>query len=316
MKRFILKKLIFFLFLVAAVATVVFFLLRAIPGNPTVNILGESASKQDIERFNRTLNLHLPVLKAYLGYMGDLAVFNLGNSLYNEQPVIRSILIYFPNTVYLALFSIGFALVVSFPLSVWSVIRKKAHPFMDALLTLGGSVVLSIPAFFLGPLLVIFFSIKLGWLPVSGSEGIRYIILPALTLGLPLSVFEFRIFKEAFEGEYEKKYILLAKAKGLTEIEIFKNHVFKNALLPVITTLGIQLGLLLGGAIITEAVFSYQGIGNLLVHAIKGRDYPVIRGVVLFITILYLMVVFCIEIAYGYLNPAIRFADEKRKKTD
>ena len=291
-------------FLLTAVATVVFFLIHLIPGDPVSSALGPGARGEDIQRVRQELNLDRPLMRRYLEFLKNLVNFSFGRSIFDKRTVISNILPVVPNTIYLAITSMLLALLIAFPLGTLAAFRENTA--VDASITLISSLGLAIPNFFLGPLLIMLFSIKLGWLPVSGSEGFKHIILPMLTLGTSMSAFLTRIIKTALGTELKKPYVVLARAKGLTEFQILRIHLLKNAMVPIITTLGLQLGLLLTGAIITETIFSWQGLGSLLVTSIKQRDYPMIQGIIVFITFVYLTLSFLVDLSYFRIDPRIR----------
>lgn len=314
MKKYIYKRTLLLLFLLIAVSTVVFFLIHFIPGDPVVGILGEGASSEDINRLRQDLNLDKPLLHRYLDFSKNLFNLSFGKSLFNRQTVIRNILTVLPNTLYLALASMVLALIISFPLGTWAAIKGDTHTAVDTSVTLVSSVGLAIPNFVLGPLLIIIFSIKLGWFPVSGSQGFACIILPALTLGTSMSAFLTRIIRTSVGTELKKPYVLLARAKGLTGFQIFKKHLLKNALIPIVTTIGLQMGALLTGAIITETIFSWHGIGSLLVTAIKQRDYPMVQGIIVFMTFVYLILSFLVDLSYFLIDPRIRHQYQYQQK--
>jgi peptide/nickel transport system permease protein len=302
------------LFLLLAVATVVFFLIRLIPGDPVTATLGPGARGEDIQRIRQELNLDSPLLLQYLDFLKNLANFSFGRSISDKRTVMSNILPALPNTIYLALGSMLLALLISFPLGTLAAFRENRA--VDAWITLTSSVGLAIPNFFLGPLLILLFSIKLGWLPVSGSGSFKHILLPILTLGSSMSAFLTRIIKSALSTELKKNYVVLARAKGLTEFQLFRIHLLKNAMVPVITTLGLQLGILLTGTIITETVFSWQGIGSLLVTSIKQRDYPLIQGIIVFISSVYLLLSFLVDLSYFFLDPRIRYELKEKRNPD
>ncbi|MCP5105190.1 MAG: ABC transporter permease, partial [bacterium] len=256
------------------------------------------------ESLRKELNLDKPLWEQYLQFNKNLLNLSFGTAIFNRKPVIHSILTYLPNTLYLAAAAMVLALSISFPLGALAAFRENT--FIDSAVTFGSSVGLAVPNFFLGPLLIMLFSVKLGLLPVSGSGGWQYILLPALTLGTSMSAFLTRIMRTAVGTELKKPYVVLARAKGLSETKIFTKHVLKNSLLPVVTTVGLQMGALLTGAVITETVFSWQGIGSLLVISIKRRDYPMIQGMIVFITFIYLIVNFLVDLSYFALDPRIR----------
>jgi peptide/nickel transport system permease protein len=288
----------------------IFFLIHFIPGDPVTSILGEGANIEDIQRIRRELNLHKSIWDQYLDFNKNLLNLSFGKSIYNDKKVIHNILTYLPNTLYLAAVSMALALLISFPLGAWAAFRENTP--VDSLVTFISSAGLAIPNFFLGPLLIILFSLKLGLLPVSGSEGLKYIVLPALTLGTSMSAFLTRIIRVSIGTELKKSYVVLARAKGLSETKIFLKHLLKNSMIPIVTTIGLQLGALLTGAIVTETIFSWEGIGFLLITSIKRRDYPMVQGLIVFITFIYLIVNLLVDLSYFILDPKIRYEIKKK----
>jgi len=304
MKKYIIKRILLLLFLIGAVSTIVFFLIHLVPGDPVTSVLGPGAGREDIERVRRELGLDKPVIHQYLEFIKNLANLSFGKSISNNQAVTGNILQALPNTIYLAVTSMLLALMISLPLGTTAAFKENTA--VDASITFISSVGLAIPNFFLGPLLIILFSIKLGWLPVSGSESFQHIILPMLTLGTSMSAFLTRITRSAIGTELKKPYVVLAMAKGLTGSQIFWKHLLKNAMIPIVTTIGLQLGALLTGAIITEKVFSWPGLGSLLITSIKQRDYPMVQGIIAFIAFVYLTLSFLVDLSYFLIDPRTR----------
>jgi len=304
MKKYIIKRILLLLFLIGAVSTIVFFLIHLVPGDPVTSVLGPGAGREDIERVRRELSLDKPAIHQYLEFIKNLGNLSFGKSIANNQTVLGNILQALPNTVYLAIASMLLALMISLPLGTTAAFKENTA--VEASITFISSVGLAIPNFFLGPLLIILFSIKLGWLPVSGSESFQHIILPMLTLGTSMSAFLTRITRSAVGTELKKPYVVLAMAKGLTGSQIFWKHLLKNAMTPIVTTIGLQLGALLTGAIITEKVFSWPGIGSLLINSIKQRDYPMVQGIIVFIAFVYLTLSFLVDLSYFLIDPRTR----------
>jgi len=304
MKKYIAKRLFLLAFLLFAVSTMIFFFLHFIPGDPTAGILGDGASAEDMARIRSELNLDKPLGQQYLVYNKNLLNLSFGKSIFNNKPVSRNILTHLPNTLYLAAAAMILALLISFPLGAAAAFKENTP--VDTIVTFVTSAGLAIPTFFLGPLLIILFSVKLNLLPVSGSEGFKYLILPALTLGTAMCAFLTRIIRVSIGMELKKPYVLLARAKGLSETRIFFKHLLKNAMIPIVTTVGLQMGALLTGAIVTETIFSWQGIGVLLIHSINRRDYPMIQGSIVFITSIYLIINLLVDLTYFFLDPRIR----------
>ncbi len=304
MKRYIIKRLLLLAFLLAAVSAVVFFLVHLIPGDPVMSILGEGADTEEVQRLRSELNLDKSLWRQYLDFNKNLLDLNFGKSLFDNKPVIRVILVYLPNTLYLTGAAMLLALLISFPLGALAAFKENTA--VDSFVTFAGSAGMAIPNFFLGPLLIFFFSVKMGLLPVSGSEGFKYIVLPALTLGTSMSALLTRIVRTSVGTELKKNYVVLARAKGLSETKLFFNHILKNSMIPVITTAGLQLGALLTGAIVTETIFSWQGIGTLLITSVNRRDYPMLQGLIVFITFVYLAINFFVDLSYFFFDPGTR----------
>lgn len=269
-----------------------------------MSILGEGADGEEVQRMRNELNLDKSLWHQYLDFNKNLLDLSFGKSLFNNKPVIRTILAYFPNTLYLAGTAMVLALLISFPLGTLAAFKENTA--VDSFVTFTSSAGMAVPNFFLGPMLIFLFSVKMELLPVSGSEGFKYILLPALTLGTSMCAFLTRIVRVSMGMELKKNYVVLARAKGLTEIKLFFNHILKNSMIPIITTAGLQLGALLTGAIVTETIFSWQGIGTLLITSVTRRDYPMLQGLIVFITFIYLSINFVVDLSYFFLDPRIR----------
>ncbi|MCK4837032.1 MAG: ABC transporter permease [Candidatus Aminicenantes bacterium] len=310
MLKFCIKRSFHFVFLIWAASSITFCFIHLIPGDPVVHILGEGSNKEDIQRLRSELKLDESILNQYVDFQKSLLFLDFGKSIVNRKKVIDNILIYLPNTLFLSIFAMGIAVLLSFPMGILAAFKQNS--FFDSLVTFISSTGIALPNFLLGPLLILLFSIRLGWFPVSGSEGVEYLILPSLTLGLSMTSFLTRIIKASIAMEINKSYVVLAKSKGFSDLKIFFKHILKNALTPIITTLGLQMGALLTGTIITETIFSWQGIGCLLIQSINRRDYPMIQGVVVFMTITYLFVHLLVDIIYLIINP--RQLNEIKKK--
>lgn len=298
------KRVAFLFLLVWAVSSVTFFLIRSVPGDPVHYLLGPRAGQEDIQRLRRGLKLERSVWDQYLEYQGRILKFDFGRSFFNGKGVFSNIFNYLPNTLLLSLISMFVALMISFPTG--AVAAFKIDSFYDLSVTTISSLGLSMPNFILGPVLVLVFSVQAGWLPVSGSEGLRHIVLPSLTLGLSMSAVLVRVIKVAVNMELSKPYVLLARSKGLSQPKIFIRHVLKNALPVILTATGLQMGALVTGTIVTETIFSWEGIGCLLVKSVYRRDYPVIQGLVVSMMILYLLVNLLVDMIVAVVHPKIR----------
>lgn len=305
MKRYIVHRLLFFLPTLLGALTLVFFLIHLVPGDPVEVMLGETASAADKEDLRRQLGLHQPVLTQYLGFLRSLARGDLGFSLHANATVTELILTRLPATMELTLCAMLVALVIAFPLATIAATRPRSWIDRSAL---GFSLLgLSIPNFWLGPLLMITISINLGWLPVSGRGSPAHLILPSLTLGLAMAAILTRMLRASLLQIVNEDYVKAARAKGLPEHQVWLKHMLRNALLSVVTILGLQFGSLLAGSIITETIFTWPGIGRLTIQAIQTRDYPLVQGCVLIIATGYLLVNLFTDVVYHIIDPRITY---------
>ena len=305
MARYLFIRLISVFPLALGVATGVFFLIHLIPGDPIDLMLGESAALADRAALRETLHLDEPILKQYGHFMLSLAQGDLGQSFSMKKPVFDVLLSRYPATIELALAALFISITLAVPLGVFSALRHGT--LVDQSILMLSLFGVSIPNFWLGPLLIIFFSLKLNLLPVSGQEGLLSFVLPALTLGLGMAAILLRITRASVIEIVRKEYILTARAKGLLERTVILKHLFRNALIPLITVLGLQFGALLTGAIITETIFSWPGLGRLTISAIYTRDYPLVQGCVLAIAFTYLLVSLLVDILYAIADPRVRY---------
>jgi len=289
---------------ILGVVTLIFFLIHFIPGDPVELMLGETASTADLERLRADLGLDRPVAEQFGTFLLGLVRGDLGNSFFYRRPVVEVILEKLPATLELAAAAMVLALLLALPLGIVAAVRKDS--FTDRAAMLASLVGISMPNFWLGPLLIILFSIKLGWLPVSGREGAASIVLPALTLGTALAALLSRMTRSAMLDVLGEDYLRTARAKGLSEKVVIVKHAFRNALLPVLTIVGLQFGALLSGAVITENVFAWPGIGSLLIQAINTRDYPMVQGCVLVISLGYVAANFLTDLLYSLSDPRVK----------
>ncbi len=305
MKRYFLRRLALLLPTLLGALTLVFFLIHMVPGDPVEVMLGETAGAADKEELRRSLGLHRPLHEQYASFLAGLVTGDLGLSLYERAGVAELIRARLGATIELAFCAALAALLLSFPLALLAAARRGSWRDRGALLfSLLG---LSMPNFWLGPLLIIVFSIHLGWLPVSGRGGPANVILPAFTLGLGMAAILTRILRASLLRVRTEEYVQAARAKGLSEKRVWLKHMLRNALLPVITIMSLQFGSLLAGAVITETIFSWPGIGRLTIQAIQTRDYPLVQGCVLVIAISYLLVNFITDVFYRLADPRISY---------
>jgi ABC-type dipeptide/oligopeptide/nickel transport system permease component len=304
MFRFIARRLVLTVPVLAGVATLVFSLIHVVPGDPVQAMLGESAAPQDIAALRVRLGLDRPLPVQYAAFMRGALAGDLGESLRTGRPVAREITERFPATAELAVASIAVALALAVPLGILAAVH--AGTTIDHVASTVALVGISMPNFWLGPLLAIVFSIWLGWLPVSGRGTPAHLVLPAITLGAPLAALLARITRASLIDELRELYVVAGLARGLSWTRVVLNHAFRNSLIPVVTVLGLQFGVVLTGAVVTETIFSWPGIGRYLIQSISARDYPAVQGCVLFIAVVYVGMNLLVDLAYGLLDPRIR----------
>jgi len=305
-KRYFLQRLLLLVPTLLGALTLVFFLIHLIPGDPVEVMLGETASAADKEELRHSLGLNRPLAAQYGSFLTGLMTADLGQSLSEQTGVADLIRARIPATLELTGFAMAIAIVLSFTLALLGAINRGS--WIDRMALLFSLLGLSMPNFWLGPLLMIIFSIQLGWLPVSGRGGIDHLLLPSLTLGLAMAAILTRILRISLLRVAHEDYIQTARAKGLSEKQVWLKHTLRNALLSVVTILSLQFGSLLAGAIITETIFSWPGVGRLTVQAIQTRDYPLVQGCVLVIAVSYLLVNFLTDIFYHLIDPRIVYA--------
>lgn len=305
MKRYLSQRLLLFFPTLLGSLTLVFFLVHLIPGDPVEVMLGETVSSADKEGLRRAMGLDLPIGTQYLRFLQALAQGDLGRSLYQQGGVAELVFSRLPATIELTLSAMGVALLIAFPLGILAAVKKNRWADRGALLfSLLG---LAMPNFWLGPLLMIVFSIGLGWLPVSGRGGPQHLILPSFTLGMVMASILIRMIRSSLLEAINEDYIRTARAKGVSERKIWLKHALRNSLLPVITILGLQFGALLAGSIITETIFAWPGIGRLTIQAIQTRDYPLAQGCILVISTSYLVVNLLTDILYRLVDPRVSY---------
>lgn len=305
MPKYILKRILILIPTIIGVSFVVFSLLYLSPGDAALASAGPNAPKETIEILRDKMGLNDPFLIQYGRFLKNLIFhFDLGTSYQSKTPVIEKILRVFPNTLKLAGVSLIFAIISGIILGIIAGINK--NNIIDSLISFAGMIGLAMPIFWSGLLLIIIFSSKLKLLPASGFSSWRHMILPVLALGLQTSSSIMRMTRSSMIEVLDKDYIRTARAKGLKKSRIIFIHALKNAMIPIITTIGLQAGGLLGGSILTETVFSISGIGRLMVDSVKTRDYPVILGGVMFIALVYSIISIIVDILYGFLNPQIK----------
>jgi peptide/nickel transport system permease protein len=285
------------------VSSITFFLLHLVPGDPVEVMLGESASIADRASLRADLGLDAPVAEQWIRFHKNLLSLDFGESLYSKKPIAATLAERIPWTMALAFASLCIALAIALPLGIIAALRP--HSLWDSVAATISLLGISIPNFLLGPLLIIVFSIVLAWFPVSGTEQPSSIVLPALTLGTSLAAILSRMVRASLLEVLSEEYIVAARARGLGTRAIILRHALPNAALPVLTVIGLQLGTLLGGAVITEMIFSWPGIGQLTIEAIQRRDYPLVQMCVLVISVAYVLVNTLTDLIYVRVDPRI-----------
>src|ERR1700692_4473159 len=304
MPRYILSRVLYTLPVIWLVVSTVFLLIHFVPGDPIQQMLGEGAAAGDIQAARHAYGLDVPLGQQYLNYWKGVLHGDLGKSLRFNQGVTSLIANRYPNTLQLTLASLFVAIVLAVPAGVRS--ARRRNRWDDRLLSVVSLFGLSFPNFALGPILILLFAIKAGWLPVSGAGSFANLVLPALTMGSALAAILTRMVRTSMLEELSQDYIRTARAKGLPERSVVYRHALRNAMIPVLTVLGLQFGALLAGAIVTEKIFSWPGIGRLTVDAISSRDYFLVQGCILAIGLTYVAVNFLTDVLYSVANPRIR----------
>lgn len=305
MFRYVLKRLLLALPVLLGVSVVVFVAIRLIPGDPALLMAGQAATQEVVQQIRTSLGLDQPLPVQYLYFLRNVIRGDLGRSLFNGAPVVEELAQRFPRTVRLALASILVASLIGIPSGVFAATRRSS--WVDTLVMVVALAGVSVPVFWLGLNLILVFSVRLQWLPAFGYETWRHLLLPSVTLGAASAAIVARMTRSAMLEVLSQEYVRTARAKGLGERVVVNRHALRNALIPVVTILGLQLGTLLSGAVLTETVFAWPGIGRLLVEAVLARDYPVIQGATLLIAATFVALNVLVDVLYGLLDPRIRY---------
>ena len=304
MAQLLVRRLLLTLPVLFGVATLVFSLTHLVPGDPVQAMLGENASPQEISSLRHRLGLDRPLPVQYVGFMKGAVTGDIGTSLRTNEPVAGAIAARLPATFELAAASMSIAMLIGIPLGIVGAVRAGTR--VDHFATTLALVGISIPNFWLGPLLAIVFAVELGWFPVSGRGSLLHVVLPAVTMGTPLGAVVARMTRASLLEQLGELYVLAARAKGVSRARAVLEHAFRNSLIPIVTIVGLQFGAVLTGAVITETIFAWPGVGRLLVQSIGARDYPMVQGCVLLIAITYVTVNLVVDVLYGLLDPRIR----------
>ncbi len=306
MWRYVLKRLLGSAVTIWGVLTIVFLLLRILPGDPARLVAGLTASPEEIEVARERLGLNEPLPVQYGIFMGRVLQGDLGTSLFTRRPIMDDIIARLPYTIQLALVTMMLTALLGIPLGILAATYQKT--WVDHVISVGALLGISIPSYALGLLLIVIFAVNLKWLPAAGaSEGINSLILPSFTLSLIFLAVITRITRGAMLEALRQDYVRTARAKGLPNHQVLTQHALRNALLPVVTILGLQFGGLMSGAVLTETVFGWPGLGLLLTESIFNRDYPMVEGLVLFIAVIFVFVNLVVDLLYAAIDPRIHY---------
>lgn len=305
MLQYVIKRLISTVPVLLGISLLLFFMLRMLPGDPAQVLAGQMATPEEIQLIRHQLGLDQPIYIQYAAFLARLARFDLGRSARTQNPVTEEIWARLPNTVLLAVVAITLACLFGIPAGIVSAV--KPYTWIDVLVTLTALFGISMPVFWLGLMLVVVFSVILKWLPAGGTGSWQHVVLPAFTLASFVVAFIARMTRSTMLEALSQDYTTTARSKGLREKAVVVKHALRNALIPIITVVGLQFGLLLGGAVLTETVFAWPGLGRLIVDSILARDYPMIQGAILIFGLLYIFVNLVVDLIYAFVDPRIRY---------
>lgn len=301
---YVIRRLLQLVFIVWAVSVLVFVVVRLLPGDPAQMMAGPNASTEQVENIRIRLGLDKPIIHQYLVFLQDAAHGNLGISFRYDRPVTAMIAEVYPVTLKLAFVSMGLALLVALPLGILGALHPDS--LLDRFSLILASFSQSMPGFFLGIVFLMIFAVKLRWFPALGYEGVKAIVLPAVTLAFGLIAMLIRVTRSSFIEALCADYVRTARSKGVSEPRILLNHVLPNALMPMVTVVGLQFGYLLGGIVAIEMVFNWPGIGYAMVRAIQNRDFPMVQAIIVVVATTFVLMTFVVDLLYVLLDPRIR----------
>lgn len=302
---YFLRRLLVSIPTVLGVLIIVFAMVRLAPGDPAVFLAGEFATPQTLQQIRERYGLDRPQHEQFIIFLGSVLRGDLGRSTRTNRPVIQDLRDRFPNTLELAFAAIVVALAVGIPAGVISAI--KPNTWLDFLVTISSLIGVSMPVFWFGLLAILYFSVQLGWFPVAGRGTFMHLVLPAITLGVSSMAIITRMTRSAMVEVLNQDFIRTARSKGLRRSLVVNKHALRNALIPVVTVGGLEFGSLMAGAVLTETVFSWPGIGRLLVDSILARDYPVVQAAVMLIAVAFILINLFVDMVYGFIDPRIRY---------
>lgn len=309
MKEYLIKRILSSIPVILGVVTLVFLLIHLIPGDPVDMLLGDSAQTIDREAMREALGLNMPLWEQYVLFWKNILVGGWGESIAQSRTVLSLLLERFPASLLLSVSALIVGILISFPLGILA--ARKAGTLVDTQIMLFALLGMSVPLFVMAPIAILVFSIYLGWFPVSGMGSLSHLVLPSVCLGVGLSGILTRMIRASMLDVLGEDYIRTARSKGLTDFYVHFKHALRNALIPVVTILGIMLGNLLAGAVITETIFDWPGVGKLFFTSFQTRDYPLVQGVVLWTSMSYVFINFMVDILYSAIDPRIRLKEPK-----
>ncbi len=305
MINFLLRRLLFIIPVLLGITLLLFFMLRMMPGDPARVQAGINASQEDVEMIRVQMGLDQPVHIQYVSFLKRLCILDLGVSSRTQNPVIQEVWARLPNTIHLAFWAILLASIFGIPAGIIAAIRP--YSWIDYLVTIVSLLGVSLPVFWLGIMLMIIFAVTLNWLPAAGIGTWKHMVLPSVTLAAMVVALIARMTRSSMLEVLSQDYVITARSKGLKEKVVIVKHALKNALIPIVTVVGLQFGLLLGGTVLTETVFAWPGMGRLIVQSLQARDYPVIQGCILIFGLLFIMVNLLVDLTYAFVDPRIRY---------
>ena len=312
MLKYVIKRIIGVIPTLIIVVTFVFFFVRMIPGDPARLVAGPQATQEDVEVVREELGLNQPITTQYVKYVTGLLHGDLGDSLRTKRPVALEVSLRYMNTVKLTVFSLVWSVIVGVLLGVWSGRhRSKWQDYTGMTIAISG---ISMPSFWIGFLLIMLFAVKLNWFPTTGADSWKSFILPGIALGTSIAAIIARFTRSSIIEVMKEDYIRTARAKGIRENTVIWKHAFRNAMISVVTVVGLQFGFLLGGSVVTETVFSIPGIGMLMITSIKARDYPMIQGAVVVIAIIFSILNLVVDIIYTFVDPRLKTIYQRKKR--
>lgn len=305
--KYLLKRVLSIIPVLFITSVIVFLIIHLIPGDPAEIVAGPGVPKDEVENIRRLMGLDKPLITQYFDWLSRALTGDFGISLTSRDPIFPLVMTRFGNTMVLSLLGIVFAVVIGIPMGILSAVKQNS--LIDIVVMVLSIIGISMPIFWLGLILVKYFSIEWHLLPATGSGGLLNLVLPSVTVGLNSLAIIARMTRASMLEVLRQDYITTAESKGLDKMTIIFRHALKNALIPIVTTIGIQFGYLMGGAVLTETVFVYPGLGRLLVDSIRRMDYPVVQACILLIATMFILVNLLVDLLYAYLNPKIKYGN-------